>query len=366
METKKSFWRYVFIVPLFLMGCLIINVSCQEPAADNRVQQAYELRMNGNADSALAILAVVITEDSTNSMALYELARTEHHIGLGNPNSLFKNLGNIRVLIDKAVEFDSDNVIYRFYQGYIAYLEAYIAFMRQQEDVSDKVKDVVSVYESVLEHKPDYYESELYLVEILSVPVEMGGDSLKAQQYVNDLIEKDPISGAKAKELLLPKTVNRIQYWKGVLDSNPGNPEVLEQLGKAYLYADSVTKGIECLEEAIDNDIIKNVVLLDIARFYLMSSQGDSLKMTQYMPEAETAVNRYLQTNPVAPLKAYAHAIMAFVKEGQGKQDEVNVMREKALAIDRNVSKAFGLPPLLLFSKPDEISHYYGYFSRPF
>lgn len=366
MKTKKSFWRNILFVPVSLMLCLIINVSCQEPAKDNRVQQAYELRINGNADSALALLAVVITEDSTNSMALYEIARTEHHIGLGNPSSMFRNLRNIRLLMDKAVEYDPDNVIYLFYQGYLSYLDAYIDFMRQKPDVSGKVNDVVNIYKSVLEKDPDYLEAMMYLVEILSVPEQLGGDSLQAEQYAKSLAESDPVAGAKARELLLPDTVNRIKYWKEQLQVYTGNAEILEQLGKAYLYKDSVDMGKIYVEKAIEADSGNNILLLDLARYYLMSSRGDSVKSEKYMPEAELVINRYLETQPIAPLRAYAYTLLAWVMDGLGKKENVVKMREKALEIDPNVSKAFGLPPMILFSKPGEISHFYGYFSRPF
>jgi len=368
MKTETTFKRDLRVLTKCLLIAMLIVafISCQETAPDNRIQQAYELRINGNADSALALLATVITEDSTNAHALFELARTEHQIGLGNPQKLFRQIKNMKVLTDKAVEYDPDNVIYKFYQAYLSYLGAYIAFMSQQPDAADKVKDVVVSYESVLEEKPDYHEAVLYLVEILSVPEEMGGDSLKAHEFANKLLETDAIFGAKAQELLLPDASDRIEYWYGALETNQGNAEILEQLGKAYLYQDSVEMGIKYLEKAMEADPEKDLLLLDLARYYLMTSRGDSIKSAMYLPDAEVVVNRYLETDAIVPLKAYAYTLMAHVKEGMGETDQVELMREKAMEIDPNVSKAFGLPPMVLFSKPDEISHYYGYFSRPF
>lgn len=58
--------------------------------------QAYELRMNGKADSAKVILEQVLSEDSTYAMAWYELARTKHHIGLGEPRKFVRCLEDIR------------------------------------------------------------------------------------------------------------------------------------------------------------------------------------------------------------------------------------------------------------------------------
>jgi len=368
MKTKKAFIRHLNVLYVFILVAVlgIAVFSCKKTNPDNRIQQAYDLRMNGNADSALVLLDVVLAEDSTNALALYEIARTMHHIGLGNPRQLFGGLGDMQDLIGKAVENDPDNVIYKFYQGYLSYLGAYIAFMQQQPDASEKVKDVVEVYESVLDQKPDYNEATLYLVEILSVPKNMGGDSLKAQEYANKLVEMDAVFGAKATELLLPDSVNRVEFWHNVLEANQGNAEVLEQLGKAYLYKDSVNMGIKYLEEAMKADPEKDILLMDIARFYLMSSRGDSLKTELFLPDAEIMVNRYLETEPIKPLKAYVYSIMAWVKDGLGKTEEVEIMRDMATEIDPNVSKAFGLPPLVLFASPEEISHYYGYFSRPF
>jgi len=352
---------------LFLITVLsLLAYSCQDIAPDNRVMQAYELRINGNADSALSLLATVITEDSTNAQALFEIARTEHQIGLGDPSKLFNQINSMQVLIGKAVEYDPDNAIYIFYQGYLSYLNAYIAFMSQDPEAAAKVKDVVAVYESLLGQKPDYHEAVLYLVEILSVPEDLGGDSLKAWEYARKLKEADAVFGAKAEEMLLLDDENRIEFWQGVLDAYPGNPEVLEQLGKAYLYQDNVKVGVDHLEEAMKADPGKNVLLLDIARYYLMASRGDSIKTAKYMPDAEAAVNSYLETDAIVPLKAYAYSIMAFVKEGMGEPEQIELMREMAVEIDPNVSKAFGLPPMVLFSRPDELSHYYGYFSRPF
>jgi hypothetical protein len=73
--------------------------SCTGQKLDKTVQQAYELRMNGQADSAKVLLEQVIAEDSTNAAALYELARTEHHIGLGNIPELLGGLEDIQQTI---------------------------------------------------------------------------------------------------------------------------------------------------------------------------------------------------------------------------------------------------------------------------
>lgn len=330
------------------------------------VQEAYDLRMNGMADSAKAGLGLILAEDSTNAAAWYELARTEHHIGLGNPRELFGRIEDIQLAMDKAVTNDSDNVIYSFYRGYLGYFTAYAAFMRQQPDALEKAKEAVSTLESVLSLKPDYYETMLYLVEILGVPTEMGGDSARSDAYAVRLEGVDAVLGAKARELRLPDDADRVEFWQGVLAENPDNADVLEQLGKAYLYTEDVEQGTDYLEEALRVDPKRQLLLLDLARYHMMTARSDAQSKDTALPLAEELISRYLGSQPIPALKAYALGLLAMVEMARGDRDGANELREQATAVDPHFSKAFGVPPLLLFTAPDEVSHFHSYFLRPF
>ena len=46
--------------------------------------------------------------------------------------------------------------------------------------------------------------------------------------------------------------------------------------------------------------------------------------------------------------------------------EEADTLRAEANRLDPNVSKAFAVPGEILFSPPDEVSHYHSYFFRPF
>ena len=84
------------------------------------------------------------------------------------------------------------------------------------------------------------------------------------------------------------------------------------------------------------------------------------------MPLAEDTINRYLDTEPVPPLEAYALGLQAIAKFVLGDNEGAEELIAKAEAIDPYYSKAFGVPPSVLFTEPDEICHHHAYFSRLF
>jgi len=354
------------LVVCLLAGLLLTAWSCSSKKSDLTVQQAYDLRMAGNADSAQVILETILAADSTNAAAWYELARTKHHIGLGNPRMLIGQLPELEYDIDKAVENDPENVIYAFYKGYTRYFTAYALIMMGQPSAVDYIGETVAAYDKVLELKPDYPEAMLYLVEMLSIPNEMGGDSARAETLAAKLAEMDPVKGAKAHEMLLAEDANRVEFWQKVVDENPGNAEAMEQLGKANIYMDEVDVGTEQLESAMKESPEMGYLLLDLTRFHLMTGMQDSTKKEDSFPKAEGYIDRYLATSPNNPMKAYTLELQAKLKSGIGDEETATKLREDAALADANYSKAFGLPPALLYTAPDEVSHYHGYFFRPF
>lgn len=367
-KIQSNLKEHLFVVAIGIVGvCLsLLFWSCTSQKMPSPVQQAYELRINGNADSAKVILEQVLAADSTNAAAWYELARTKHHIGLGNPRALFGSLEDIQQNTEAAVKNDPGNVIYSFYGGIISFTRAYAALMMGQPDAKEKVADAVSAYEAILSLKPDYHEVKLYLVEILGIPAEMGGDSTKAETYAQQLEEIDAIYGAKARELRLPEDADRVAFWQKVVESNPGNADALEQLGKAYLYQENSDQGTKYLEDAMSADPGRKLLLLDLARYYTMTGMQDSAKKDLAFPLAEEFIQKYLETDPIAPLKAYAYGMSAMLKFRLGDHEAANALQEEAKAIDPNYSKASGIPGAILFTKPDEIAHFHSYFFRPF
>ena len=84
------------------------------------------------------------------------------------------------------------------------------------------------------------------------------------------------------------------------------------------------------------------------------------------LPVGETYLTKYLETEPVRPLMAYALGISARVKFMQDDKEGAGKLREKADALDPFYSKASGVPSMSLFSKPFESKLYHNYWMRPF
>ena len=352
-----------------VLGCLaVMFLSCgKEEKTGMTVADAFELRMGGMADSAKTELDMIIADDSTNAAAWFEMARTKHYMGLGEPRQLYESLGDIEHATEKAVENDPENLIYTFYKGYFEYFNTYALVMGQQPGAAEKAREAISAFERVLELKPDYHEATLYLIEMFSAPDQMGlGDnSAKAESLAVQLEEVDPVYGAKARDIRMPPDGNRIALWSELLSRYPDNPEVLEQLGKAYLYKDNLEPGKNYLEQAVKLDSTRQYLFLDLARYHLMNARSNPASKKEALDLARESISRYLTTEPVPPLKAYAMGLSSIIESWGGSEEEGEKLREQATAIDPYFSKAFAVPPRILFSPPYELSHYHSYFLRP-
>ncbi len=361
--SKERFLLISLCVAIVSLGFL----SCVGQELDKTAQKAYELRMHGRADSAKALLEQAISEDSANAVDHYELARTLHHMALGNPRNLADRMEEAWQAIEKAMEHDPDNVIYAFFAGNASFMQAYGSLMWNRPDVKEKVAKACGVYESVLKLKPDYHEAMLHLVEIYSwIPNDKGGDSAKAEGYAKQLEEMDEVFGAKAREMLLPEEVDRVGHWQKAVENNEGNADALEELGKAHLRKDEVDEAVKRFEEAVRINPQKSILFLDLARYHIMAFWRDKTVKDTALPLAEAAIKKYLNSEPIPPLKAYALGLLSRVKRGLGDNTGAEELSEEAEAVDPYYSKASGIPSLNLFVPPDEISYNHSYFSRPF
>lgn len=361
--------QFIWIVLVMCSVAVIASfglLSCKGPEVDKTVIEAYELRMNGKADEAKAMLEQVISDEPDNALAHYELARTKYHIMLSALKELEITLEDMRQSIDKAIENDPDNVIYPFFAARVAFFPAYMALQRNQPEAKEKVAKLCSIYESVLKLKPDYHEAMLHLVEIYGLlPEDMGGDKAKAEEYAQKLEEMNEIFGAKARAILLPDEADIVDYWQKVLEKQEGNAEVFKDLGRAYFLKDRAEEGTKCFEEAVQIDPEQNVLILDLARYYAMTMR-DETKREAAGPMAEKMFRRYLDSEPILPLKAFALRMLANLKRIMGDKEEAKALREEVDTIDPFVSKAFGVPTPDLFIPPGEIYRGHRYLFFPF
>jgi tetratricopeptide (TPR) repeat protein len=341
--------------------------SCVGSELDENVLKAYELRMNGKADEAKTLLEKIISDDSTNADAFYELARSKFQMGLANPRELSTSLDDIQKTTELARKNDPENVIYAFFAGRVAFFQAYIALQRDPVNAKEKVKKLSEIYEDVLKLKPDYHEAMLYLGEINSLlTADQGGDSTKAEYYAGQLEKTDKVFGAKARLLLLSDKTDAIDYWKKVLENNKDNASVLEELGKAYMSQGKIDDCQKCFEDAVKLDPKKNILFLDLARYHVMTAMRSEETKDKPLALAEQAVKKYQSFKPVTPLNAFSWEVLAKIKSGLGDKQGSTDSRNEANKLDPFYSRAFGVPTSDLFVKPGEVSYNHQYLFRPF
>lgn len=371
IKKMKAMKKMKVISTLSILMVLIIfqlNGSCAfgDKKTDKEVQKAYELRMKGEVDQAKALLETTLAKDSTNAMANFEMARLQVYMLTGGGDS---KMEDIIVFANKASDYAPDNVIYSYYTAISSFLNAYMAMQMQQDDVKNYVADACEQFEKVLTIKPDYYEAMLYLVEIYGLlPPDMGGDSLKAVRYAEKLATMDTYFGAKAKAALAPEDTDFVKLWEDQLVSDQNNPQILMEVGRAYLYKNDPVNAGKYFDQAMESDPSKNTLILDLARFHMYKVMRDRELASTELPIAITFIQKYMESTPepVVPLQAYSIGMLSLCERFMDNQEESEKLAEKAKSIDPYFSRASAVPSPLLFSPPDKICHQYNSFFSPF
>jgi tetratricopeptide (TPR) repeat protein len=363
MAAKKTMLTGMCMV-LVLGLCILAGAAMGETESRKVASDAYKLRMQGKVDDAKALLEQGIQENPRNAAAHYELARTKFHMALhGEPQLREERIKEAQQSIERAIENDPNNVIYPFFEGHIALLQAYMS------STKENVARLCGAFESALKLKPDYRQAMLYLVEIYgTLPEDKGGDKSKAEQYARRLEGMDKVFGAKARSVLLPGEANRVDYWQNVLKNNEGNADVLEELGKAYLGIDDVNDAVLCFEKAVKINPEKTLLFMDLSIYYTWSAMGagnDSELLRKAITSGDAAVTRYLDSKPVLPMQAYALGVQYKYKYHSGHKEQADELLKRAEALDPYFSMATGAPNPDLFIPPDEISHNHRYLFRP-
>ena len=362
---KKSFF---LLLPVMLVILLQFSGSCSYigDRSDEGVAKAFQLRLNGKADQAKTLLETIITKDSTNAMAHYELARLKHYMLTGGGNVKIEDIVSS---INKAVSNDPENVIYAYYKGIASFLNAFSEMQHGNDKVKPLIMETCIEFEKVLKLKPDYYEAMMYLVEIYGMlPKDMGGDSVKAVAYAEKLVKMNSYFGAKAKAALLPENSDLVKYWENFLSADKKNPALLMEVGKAYLLKDDPKNAEKYFDEVRKADPSKNILILDLARYHIMKvMQNKDLAKTE-LPVAKVFLEEYLKSvpEPIIPLKAYSMGLLVRVDMFLGNQAQAEKLMEETKALDSYFSRASGIPTLLLFDAPDKICHHYFSFFSPF
>jgi tetratricopeptide (TPR) repeat protein len=330
------------------------------------VREAYELRISGKADEALTLLNDLLKGDSTNAKAYVELARTKQHLMLGGKEIAMDELVNAW---QNAVKYAPENETYAFYYAVASLMNAYVSLMKQQQDAAKTVTQACDMFEKVLKLNPDCYEALLYLVDLYGMlPEDLGGNREKAEIYAEKLNKKDRICGAIAYSRLLPDTADQVLYWQEVMKETGANAQVLEELGRAYLFKSDTENGTKYYQAAIRSDPARKYLYMHLVRYHILSCRQNPDEKEKHLEAAEKLANIYLQSDPelTRPLKAYTYQILALIQNIAGNQSGVEEFINKAKELDPFYSHAMGKPSPMLHCPQNEIKIVYDSFFLPF
>ena len=368
MKKQKTKKRQLMF-SLMLIGCLCLSVfvlSCTALMAENKVNVAYELRMNGHADSALVMLDEIILANPDHAVAYYERARAKKHI-MGATKAKPDMTGIISDAA-RACELDPDNLIYAYFCANAKFLAVYIDLMMGIEDVEVKLDEALLEFERTLELQDCFASSLITLTEVNAMlGGEYGADFAKAEYYAELLEKCNPDEGLRARALLLPDEASLLEYWLETYESHEACAVASEELGRAYLLEGDLENGKKYIDEAISLDSDNKYLILDLARATMANAMQNADK--DLGVQAVAIFQEFLDLNPDAPasLKAYTYRWMAVVSANI-IDDQANATKyeEKMDKLDPFCSRAFGAPSMGLFVPPDVLPGFVGYYSRPF
>ena len=354
--------KQTFLAWFFVWMVAVPSMAGKSP--DQEVIKAYQLRIGGKVDEAKQLLEGILSKDSTNAMAYYEMARLKHYLLLGGG----AKMEEVVVPINKAVSNDPQNVTYAYYKAIVSFLNAFMSMQTGSTEVKKHIEETCVQFKKVLTLKPDYYEASLYLVEIYGLlPKDMGGDSLKAIEYAKELAASNGYYGSKAKALLAPKGTDLVKFWIDRLDHKK-DANILTEIGKAYLNDSKPDQAEKYFDEAMKSDPSRSIEILDMARYHIYQVMRNKELANKELPIAKGYLEKYIHTvpEPCVPLKAYAIGLMTLTEMFQGNKAEADKLMEEARALDKYFSRATGIPNLLLFDSPEQQMHHFFSFFSPF
>ena len=364
-KIKKT--ERLLVIFLMLTGLVFLSfyaTSCTGSYAGDQVMDAYEVRINGHADSAINLLTDVIANDPENAMAYYELSRAKTHVMLGGGNY---KIDEIIVNATNASQLDPDNFAYAFFEAHSRFLGVYIDVMMGKEDVIDKLDATLASFERALDIDECNASLLVTLAEINSmIPPEMGGSRDEAIKYAGKLGECDPVEALRAYSFILPEDGSLLSYWLDAYETYDASPLISEELGWAYLLDGDVENGTKYIEEAISLKSDNTVLYLNLGRAIMINAM--ETKNHDMGADAMRKYQMYLNSNNVPdPMKAFTYRMMSITgKRVTGNNELAIEYMNKQKETDPFCSRAFGTPSLNLFIPPDALPQGHGYYSRPF
>ncbi|MBN2431993.1 MAG: hypothetical protein JXQ27_10975 [Acidobacteria bacterium] len=357
-----------FLLTAMLGLALTATLPAGDESTETRiVREAFDLRCSGQATEAVTLLEKVLADHPDSAAASYELARTRLQLGLGNPQESLTILPEVRQLADQAVARAPERLMYRYFDCHVAFMQAYLSLMREPAAAPPRVAELGNLLDAIWTGPPACPAAGLQLVELYAVlDREQGGDRAVAERYAAALQEADLVWGARARALLLPEGEDTVAFWEKMAGQYPDSADVQQELGRAHLFAEAPEAGAACFEKALRADPARTILLLDLARYYMYQIMRDKTRAEALAPQSIAWLEKYLATQPIAPLKAYALGIKGRLLMACGDQAEGQRVLEEAAGVDPHYSRVSGVPGAELFVPPGETVIVHRYLFRPF
>ena len=352
--NRKTKLNYVFILGL-IQSILIFPLFAQSNVAD--VMKAYEIRISGKDDDAKEILNTVLKKDATNAMAYFEMARTT-----SDENKVY--------FIEKALIYDPDNLMYRFYKANYYMLTAYKAMKTNDpQTLTKNIENCTQVLKGILELYPNCKESLLFLVEINgTLPEEMGGNIEEAHSYLKRLKTIDPVYGARGESMLLSKEADFdiIKYWHKFIETNGETVDALINLGKANLLKNNIDDATLCFNKVLAIDASQNQLHLDLARAHLYNAMRRDEQTNSELIKLKKSINRYLDTKVNQPviIKAWCYGWLGKADEILGNKKQARKHFTKAEKLIPDFPKYTAIP--VVDHPPNSKTYTYKSYFTPF
>lgn len=328
--------RTLFI--FLIIGCLAVSCNLSSTKnrstddSDNPAFKAYELRMNGQADKAFALLEQTLADDSLNALAWYEYSRTYLHF-LPDEKSKEQTLDDILVAVETAIKLDPDNPV--FYPFANLALDLNISWNRQAGRSEEWIITKYANYEKMLALDPDQPE---VLYGMFEMCLEHG-DLLNCNELdINNLADKikkaDPVYGIFVDEDLYDTVEFDCEFVKGLIEKYPDNAIVYGAAGNRCGEDESVDYWAQAVR--LDPDMAGATCWL--MKYYYYSMQDESENKGMYVEYAEVTADAFLSTGEYPPLQAYIIAALARVYRANGD----------SIKSEENWKKAEDLDPFII------------------
>ena len=317
------------------------NASRAEETPSAVATQAFEMRMQGNANDAKAFLNDALAKTPDDATALFELARVSFYLG---------DFGAAQRHIDRATALESQNPRFHYLGGLTATYRIILSAKRPEtrSKMPDLCRKSFQAFQQALALEPDYDDARVGLVGTYArLPKNLGGNRQKAEQLVEEAKKLGPVSYARARaDILNGKEIDaQIKMWQDILSQNDQDADAREGLAIAYLRGKQLEKASGAINQCLTVDPRRSYLLLDLALRHGLAKQ--------YGKAAEI-VQQYLATDPppCLPMQACATLMLARIKHIAGDRGTAKDLMEQAKELDDQPWRAMRRPPKALFVAP--------------